>query len=112
MGQSLRWNVSARAEACNGTIIAMRTPQTLTALDEVFVAFHHPYLEPPPPPATIGQGATATFRAAMARFSAGGLHAHRRAEVVALVESVDVAVVRSTAFKITHSTLEGRVLWM
>ena len=88
---------------------AMRSPVVLPTFEAVIAAFHNPWLEPPPPPVSIGQGATSALRAAMARFSAGAAHVNRRAEVVESVESVDFTMVRLAAFEIAHRILDGRV---
>jgi cytochrome P450 len=54
----------------------------------------------------MGQGATAAFREAMARFSSGGCHTERRAEVDRVLRSLDLDAVRSTAFEIASHLIE------
>jgi hypothetical protein len=81
---------------------------TLSTSEAVCAALHDPCLEPPPPPASIGQGATAALRETMARFSSGGCHARRRAEVESVLDALDPVAVRSTAFEIASSLIEAR----
>jgi cytochrome P450 len=84
----------------------MSAPITLSTTEAVFGALHNPSLAPPPPPASIGLGATAALRAAMARFSTGECHARRRSEVEMVLDSLDPAAVRSTAFQIASLLIE------
>jgi cytochrome P450 len=84
---------------------------TLSTPNAVCAALHDACLEPPPPRPSLGHGATASLRAAMARFSSGGCHAPRRAEVEIVLGVLDPAAVRSTAFEIAtrHVELRGAV---
>ncbi len=86
----------------------MQTPTTITDCESVLAALHHPDLVPALPPASIGVGPTAGLRAAMARFSSGELHAHRRKEVDELIRALDANVVRSDATRVAQRVLEGR----
>ena len=89
----------------------MPSPLTVSTVDAVWAAFHDPFLEPPPPPSSIGCGATAALRAAMARFSSGDPHAQRRVEVDRVLGGLDAVVVRSTAAEIT-TRLIGSHPWV
>jgi cytochrome P450 len=87
------------------TLDNMSAPISLSTSEAVCAALHDPCLEPPPAPASMGQGATAVLRAAMARFSSGGWHAERRAEVDRVLRALDPGAVRSSAFEIASRLL-------
>ena len=81
----------------------------VSTVDAVWAAFHDPCLEPPPPPSSIGCGATAALRAAMARLSRGDPHTQRRVEVDRVLDRLDAVVVRSTAAEITTRLIGSRL---
>jgi cytochrome P450 len=70
---------------------------TLAARSDVEAALADAHLVPPPAPPSIGSGATAALRAAMARFSSGQEHPARRAAVVALLDQLEPAPLRRLA---------------
>jgi cytochrome P450 len=74
---------------------------------EVEAALADPALVPPGAPPSIGAGATADLRAAMARFGAGAAHHERRTAVVAAVEAPDPARLRAAAVARTRPRLTG-----
>jgi hypothetical protein len=88
------------------TLDNMSAPITLSTSEAVCAALHDPSLEPPPPPASIGHGATAALRAAMARFSSGTWHAERRTQVEMVLGALDPGSVRSAAFEIASRLIE------
>jgi hypothetical protein len=88
------------------TLDNMSAPITLSTSEAVCAALHDSSLEPPLPPASIGHGATAALREAMARFSSGAWHAERRAAVEMVLDALDPGVVRSTAFEIASRLIE------
>lgn len=69
--------------------------------DDAAAALCSDALVPPTRSTNFADGTTAELRDAMARFSAGDEHAARRAAVVAAVESVDAATVRSEVHELT-----------
>jgi cytochrome P450 len=87
----------------------MSDPIPLSTPEAVRAALHNPCLEPPSPLPSIGHGATASLRAAMARFSSGDCHAQRRAEIDTVLGALDPAAVRSTAFEIASRLIDPDV---
>lgn len=74
---------------------------------EALAALTSPSLVPPPAPPTLGPGATADLRNAMARFSSGDEHRERRASVVAAVGRLEPDAVAAIARRETLALLDG-----
>jgi len=74
----------------------------------VTIGLESPKLKPPTAPDSIGSGATATLRAAMARFSWGDSHHARRADVDLILATISDAPVTETAFAHTSAWLAER----
>ena len=85
----------------------MTSTVTFAERAEVEAALDDPGLVPPAPPASIGEGATARLRAAMARFGSGPDHAERRGAVVAALGKLVPADLRAAAARLTASRLTG-----
>lgn len=75
--------------------------------EEVEAALASRELQPPPPPSTLGSGATATLRSAMARFDAGPSHQERRDRVVERIERLDAATVAAIARRNTEAVFQA-----
>jgi cytochrome P450 len=78
---------------------------------DIEAALVAPMLVPPPPEASLGTGSTRRLRSAMARFSAGSVHAERRAVVDNLVATIELSAVEASATELT-TELVGRRLDM
>ncbi len=85
----------------------MSSPVSFRTAEEVAAALSSDQLVPPSAPRTLGAGSTAALRGSMARFSSGLLHAQRRAEVVALLASLDPGVASRFASARTAAKLHG-----
>jgi cytochrome P450 len=96
---SVRRHVSARAENIGRHCGDMNPTMTLSTRSAVETALRDPLLEPHLPHPSIGNGATATLRASMARFSSGYDHTLRRVEVLKLLDALDPVAARAVAFE-------------